>query len=248
MMRLLLKFFLISQITLLQAAELKRHWWYDFEGSLSGADIQLSIYVADSGRVSASYCFRQEEVKFYLDGTVDGNNIRLFQKVDGQVVAQITGTVFINGNDRLEALWSTGADADPMYLGAKLTSMVSGALNGKRYADMDGNDEAVEAFMKKVRSAIVNKETEWLADNIRFPLKVSMGKKKKVTIRNRTQFISNAEKIINRVFMEKVRGACVCNMFSNYQGVMLGNGQVWIKDREGAGKSGLRYIITAINN
>jgi hypothetical protein len=102
--------------------------------------------------------------------------------------------------------------------------------------------------MKHVKTSILNSDKEWIANHINYPLKTTLFKGKAITIKNKKQLIDNFDQIFHQEFKDKIKSLCVCNMFNNYQGVMLGDGQIWINNRPNSTDDTFNYIITAIFN
>lgn len=69
-----------------------------------------------------------------------------------------------------------------------------------------------------------------------------------IAIKNKKELIANFSQVFHPGYKAKVKAACTCNLFNNYQGVMLGNGEVWINERSGDGAKKTVFKIIAINN
>lgn len=81
-----------------------------------------------------------------------------------------------------------------------------------------------------------------LADLIAYPIKVSINGSK-VTINNKEEFERKYDDIISAEFKEKINNCYTKYLFSNYMGIMLGNGEIWF---ESLNNNGLK--VYAINN
>jgi hypothetical protein len=101
--------------------------------------------------------------------------------------------------------------------------------------DVEFNDAE---FMQKVKNAIAESDKEWLANHIHYPLNTTLNGQKKIIVKNRQQLIDNFEQIFFPAYKEQIEKHSVSDLFSNWQGTMLGNGEIWIDEN----------IIIAINN
>jgi hypothetical protein len=214
--------------------------WSDFEGKLGKTAIKLSIFRFENGIIKGNYCYKKYEEKILLIGKIKGNNIELKEIVEGKTKGLFRGTVSTNGPDLFEGTWSH--DAQILSFKLSLSSICGGGYE-HRYSDFDGKDIDVENFMKKVKFAILNNDKEWMADNIYFPIQVHINRKNTL-IKTKKQFMKNFDNIFYQQFKNEIKSFCVCNMFNNYNGVMLGNGAIWINPDGGSS-----YCkITSINN
>ena len=62
------------------------------------------------------------------------------------------------------------------------------------------------------------------------------------------QLIDNFDQIFHQEFKDNINSFCVCNMFNNYRGAMLGNGEIWINNTPNSTENKFDFTITAINN
>ena len=67
-------------------------------------------------------------------------------------------------------------------------------------------------------------------------------------IKNKKQFTDNFERIFYPTFVEKVKKLEYFDMFSNYQGVMMGDGEIWINCISISGNNKCKLRVTTINN
>jgi hypothetical protein len=64
-----------------------------------------------------------------------------------------------------------------------------------------------------------------MAKLVKFPLRLN-GKKK---VRSSRRLIARYDKVFNDVVTKAIEGQRYETLFSNYQGVMIGDGQIWFK-------------------
>ena len=212
---------------------------YDYEGALGGAAIQLSICVPENAEFcEGSYCYKKYENKIRLSGKLNGDQIELTEWLNDKPNGYFKGKAFTDDEDRLEGIWTDASGRKKLEFKLTLSSSVSYNEPYRRYSDFSASEEEVENFMKKVKSSIANNDKEWIASYIRYPLNTTLNGQKKIIIKNKRQLIDNFEQIFYPAYQEQIKNLCVCNMFTNSHGIMLGRGEIWIGRNE----------IIAINN
>ena len=84
--------------------------------------------------------------------------------------------------------------------------------------------------IEKIYRAIVDNKPEALADLITFPTSITISGKD-TKFENKTKFVEKYSSIFTKKYRENVAKEKVTpNMFSNYQGIMLGDGIMWFTD------------------
>lgn len=91
---------------------------------------------------------------------------------------------------------------------------------------------------------VSNDEKEKLAEYVAYPINVSINGTK-TAIKNETEFVKNYDKILTEEVKKVFLSQMLDNIFVNYQGVMIGNGEIWINQIVGTKHL---YSIYAINN
>ena len=221
-----------------QQSNFDKKYWYDFDGKLGGMEIQLSIYIPDKGNVlKGNYCYKKYENKIQLEGVVKDNKIELTEFLNDKPNGYFKGTFFTDDRDRFEGTWTDASKTKQLEFKMTLQSSTHSDSPDKHY-DFWGTDKDIENFMKKVKQSIAEGNKEWIANHISYSLKTTINGKKAITIKNKQQFIDNFEQIFYPAYKEKIKKLCVCNMFYNMNGIMLGNGEIWIDGK----------MIIAINN
>lgn len=231
------------------ALNFDKSWWYDFEGKLGGTGIQLSIYIPDSGEVlKGNYCYKKYETKIQLVGQLKGDQIELTEYLNGKPNGHFNGRVFTDNLDRFEGTWTDSSGTKRIEFKMTLQSACYASTWNHRYSDFSGTDDDVENFMKKVKSSILKGDKEWIANHISYPITTKLNGQQKIKIIDKQQLLNNFDQIFYQGFKEKVKSFCVCNMFNNNQGTMLGNGGIWINNDPNSTDEKFDYQITAINN
>ncbi len=101
--------------------------------------------------------------------------------------------------------------------------------------------ESVEQFLHTLQSAVKHGDAAAVASLVDFPIKVFVDGRKQV-IRTHDAFTTNYAKIMTDAVGKAVLAQEPDTLFVNYQGVMIGNGELWF------GLIDHRLRIIAINN
>jgi hypothetical protein len=245
------KIFLIAYL-LIQASvfsfslDLELNQWYDFTGKLDNKSIQLSFYTLKSGKLIGSFCSITNEPKVLLSGNVKGNEIYLAASLNGKITDELTGKIFTDDQDRLEVSWRKMPGGVKSIYKAVLSSVTAGT-EVKRYSHIVGSDAAVEEFVSDAKKAISKGDKIWLAANLFYPLKVRISEKSSVVLKNKNQFLLQYDKIFTTGFKSALNNTFSHNLFNNYQGVMIGDGKLWINNTLNASEAKPIFQIIAIN-
>jgi hypothetical protein len=240
---------LLNLSMLCHALNFDKNMCYDFDGKLGATELQFSIFIPDSGNVlKGNYCYKKYDTKIQLIGQLNCDQIELTEYHNGKPNGHFIGKVFTDNQDRFEGTWTDSSGTKHLDFKMALSSASYASAWNHRYTDFSGTDEDVENFMKKVKSAILKGDKEWMASHIRYPISASLNGKKSTKIKSKQQLIDNFDKVFYQAFKDNIKSSCVCNMFNNYQGTMLGSGIIWITDNSNTTKVKLDYQIIAINN
>lgn len=229
------------------ASERDSNKWNDFEGTMGSANIQLSLYRFENGQIKGNYYYKKYGTKIYLSGKIVDNKIELTEFLDGKPNGTFKGTVFTDKKDRFEGTWVKNSSSQPVEFKLVLISICGGTYE-HRYSSFDGTDEALEAFMLKVKNSILKGDKNWIASHTRYPIKAVLNHGKLIAIKTGPQLIDNFNQIFNPEYKEKLTPLRTYNLFNNYQGIMLGNGQIWINNTPKSTESTPDYQIITINN
>lgn len=224
---------------------IEKNKWNDFEGTVGEAPIQLSLFLLPDNEVKGNYCYKKLENRIQLKGKVFGDSVLLTEYLGTLVNGTFAGK-FSGGSDTFEGTWMDKTAAKKLPFRVKLTSITSGTAS-KRY-DLGGTDAAVEAFVKRMRTSIMKDNKEWVAAHVQYPIKVKTVDGKNLLVKNDTQLIKEFDRIFHQEFKESLKKVCACNMFSNYEGVMIGNGLIWIANSAETVDRKIQYVIISINN
>jgi len=242
----LVAYLLVQSSVFSFSLDLELNQWYDFTGKLDNKSIQLSFYTLKSGKLIGSFCSITNEPKVLLSGNVIGNEIYLTASLNGKITDELSGKIFTDDQDRLEVSWRKMPNGVKSIFKAVLSSVTAGT-EGKRYSHIVGSDAAVEEFVSDAKKAISKGDKIWLAANLFYPIKVRISEKSSVVLKNKNQFLLQYDKIFTTAFKSKLNNTFSHNLFNNYQGVMIGNGEIWINNTLNASEAKPIFQIIAIN-
>ena len=105
------------------------------------------------------------------------------------------------------------------------------------------DDSAVEVFLNHLKEAVANDKRITVASMVRYPITINVSGHKE-TLRKKSQLLSKYELVFTSKVKEAIRSQEAQKLFVNYQGVVIGNGDIWFNRIPGSQK----IAITAINN
>jgi len=113
-------------------------------------------------------------------------------------------------------------------------------------------DEHDLAFVRSLQQAIANDQKIWIADQVSFPIHATLDGRRRM-IRTKKQFLARYADIINEQVKTQVAqkaGEDLADLFKDWQGIMIGNGVVWIglTFTDPKKPKDIEYSIIAINN
>ena len=101
-------------------------------------------------------------------------------------------------------------------------------------------------FVKSLQVALESDNRNWISESVSYPLKVTTQNGAKI-VSNKEELLNDFEFVFNCEIKKAVKQQDLNNIFSNWQGLMLGSdGQIWITTVEDDG--GERSWIIAINH
>jgi hypothetical protein len=247
MKKIFLVAYLLVQTSVLSfSLDLEINQWYDFTGKLNDKSIKLSFYTLKAGKLIGSYCSIANEPKVLLSGNVKGNEIYFTASLNGKITDELTGKIFTDDQDRLEVTWHKMPNGEKIIFKSVLLSVTTGT-SAKRYTHVLGSDAAVEQFVANVKKAISKGDKIWLADNLFYPLKVRISEKLVLNLKTKNQFLLQYDKIFTVEFKSALSKTFSHNHFNNYQGVMIGDGEIWINNALNGTEAKPQFQIVTIN-
>lgn len=89
-----------------------------------------------------------------------------------------------------------------------------------------GHHDAYHRFLKELQQYVSDKNQEKISELVAYPIKVKIKSVNK-TIRDKKEFIENYEKILTPKILKVISDQKYENLFVNYEGIMIGNGEIW---------------------
>lgn len=96
-------------------------------------------------------------------------------------------------------------------------------------ADMYPVTAADKAFFKQVRKAVLTNDIKWLSEAVSYPLVLKTGKTE-YKLKNKEDFAARAPLILTSHLKTTVQSQSPDSLFKNWQGVMIGNGEIWFSE------------------
>ena len=109
-----------------------------------------------------------------------------------------------------------------------------------------------KAFFQEIKKAVLAQDFDWFADAVDYPIELHLVSRdhvqpRTVRIRTRKQLNKYKSAIFNEDLRNAVRNQSADSLFKNWQGLMIGNGELWFDQRQIDGQTNWTYRITAIN-
>lgn len=96
----------------------------------------------------------------------------------------------------------------------------------KTFDDLFGEHTPYQAFFEKLQKAVAENDKRTVASLVDYPFKARINGKA-VTIRDAAHFTADYDKVITAKVKEAVAKQTYTALFANWQGVMIGDGEVW---------------------
>lgn len=104
-----------------------------------------------------------------------------------------------------------------------------------------GEHERFETFFTELQQAVTNDDADALAQMVAYPISVTIDGES-VEIAGESEFVTDFDQIFTSDVKDAVTSQSYETLFANWQGVMIGDGEVWFSIVDDAPR------ITAINN
>ena len=122
---------------------------------------------------------------------------------------------------------ATAAPASAVASAATGTTTGAGAkaMANERELDTGLTDAEVKAFLKEIKAASAAKDAPAMARLVKFPVRLN-GRKK---IRSYRRLVARFPEVFNDNVTQAIEKQRYETLSSNYQGVTIGEGQIWFK-------------------
>ena len=212
--------------------------WSTFSGKIDNYPITISIYNDENDNLSGNYCYNKQENRIIIKGTKKGSQVYLEEVIENKKNASFEGSIDENTNS-ISGKWINATNNKELLFNINLSSRSGETLENRYFSGI--STESVELFIKKTKESIIKKQKDWLSQNIKYPISVSVFNKK-IKIRNQKEFLAKYATIFSEKFITEIKKSCSCDIFSNYQGAMFADGLIWVNEFNGTLK------IIAISN
>ncbi len=109
-------------------------------------------------------------------------------------------------------------------------------------AGFDADSQFV-AFYHQFQRAVRNDDSLFISTLLQYPTQATLNIRKPLKLKNPRAFLQHYREIFDDRLKELILSQPPDNFFANYQGVMIGNGQIWFTVLEGG-----KITIPTINN
>jgi hypothetical protein len=212
--------------------------WSTFSGKIDNYPITISIYNDENDTLSGNYCYNKQEQRITIKGTKNGSQVYLEEVIDSKKNASFEGSINENTNS-ISGKWINATNKKELNFTINLSSRSGETLENRYFSGI--SNESVELFIKKTKESIIKKQKDWLSQNIKYPISVTVFNKR-VKIKNQKEFLAKYAAIFSEKFLNEIKKSCSCDLFSNYQGAMFADGLIWVYEFNG------KLKITTINN
>jgi hypothetical protein len=105
-----------------------------------------------------------------------------------------------------------------------------------------------KAFFEQIRNSILTDDIDWLAKSVAYPI-VLRPAGNEIAVRNKHDLKKRSKLILNEHLKSVVRTQSPDTLFKNWQGVMIGDGEIWYSKiiEKGREKRGWVLRVIAIN-
>lgn len=199
-----------------------------FEGKIGTQNIRIAIY-RDGELLTASYITQNNQNnEINLQGTIQTNTASfVLNSKDG---ATFIGTIEPETQEGtlLEGTYTDATSGEDTRFELMLSHTVGNTYES-RYPLTSADTKDIEEFANKIKLYVTENNKTELAGLIAYPINVDINGSK-VSINNKKEFEQKYDDIINAEFKEKINNCYTKYLFSNYMGVMLGNGEIWFEN------------------
>lgn len=209
------------------AQSLESNAYNDFTGKIGQeSNIFMSLYLKSDGSITGHYFFIKNEKEIIVKGSVSAGSILLREFYHkGNVTALFRGTLTLDGG--VHGIKTQISSGKKVKFSLELSSIID-APWGHRYQLIGAKEDTViESFARKIKYAIESSNYKWISNHISYPISVYTNGTKK-TINDAKLFLKYSATIFTKKFKNKMAHVRTKDLFTNWRGAMLGNGDIWI--------------------
>ncbi|HET9149917.1 MAG TPA: hypothetical protein VFO61_05490 [Alphaproteobacteria bacterium] len=86
-----------------------------------------------------------------------------------------------------------------------------------------------KAFVKSLQDALAKDDRAWIVDHVDYPMLTSIGGHD-ARIQTKAEFLAHFDEIMNARVRAAIANQKPDDLFKNWQGTMIGNGEVWFEE------------------
>lgn len=230
--------FILFIISIYSYSQTLSKGWSTFSGKIDNYPITISIYNDKNDNLSGNYCYNKQEQRITIKGTKKGSQVYLEEVIENKKNASFQGSIDENTNT-ISGKWINATNNKELNFNINLSSQSGETLENRYFSGI--SNESVELFIKKTKESIIKNQKNWLSQNIKYPITVSVFNKK-IKIKNQKEFLDKYSDFFSEKFKNEIKKSCTCDIFSNWQGAMFADGLIWVNRYTGNLK------IISINN
>jgi hypothetical protein len=229
----------------------------EYEGTIGSAKVKVTIVSQATTLIGGLPPGPLKGEYFYVSYLKD-------IPIEGEIGADRSITIYELGenNKRTAVIKGQFPETDPQHHFVTKTKLESEVITGKwsrmdgsgilpvylcsladTFADMDHryinagvqDDKALESKVRAFRNAVIVGDKKLVSTMVNYPVTVTLDGKHH-DMANAAELLKNYDLIFSAKFIKSIKDSVPHNMFVRYDGVMLGNGDVWF-DVDGKVKS-----------
>ena len=129
----------------------------------------------------------------------------------------------------LTGTWVSKSRSYPVHLSLEDAIFVS--KEKQRYEALGVTDKtAFEHEAEKFYFAVLKGNKQTASRQIEYPMRIYMGNKR-ITFRSATEFLKHWDELFTPAYLACVSEGIPHDMFANYQGAMIGRGEIWWNEK-----------------
>ncbi len=213
----------------------------DYRGTLNGTTIiGLALLHGPDRELHGSYFYKRYLRDFPLKGKyIADREIELREYDDS---GSVRGTFFLHfaetdpaftdqhlKEEVLVGTWASGSKTYPVHL--SLADEIFVDEESRRYESLGvTNKSEFEKEAEKFYFAVLQGDKRAALQQVQYPLLVFLGKKK-LLVHSPSELLHNWNKIFTPEYVNCLRKGIPHDMFANYKGAMVGNGEIWFDEK-----------------
>ncbi|HLX13015.1 MAG TPA: hypothetical protein VKS81_09395 [Bacteroidota bacterium] len=247
----------VATVSLLPAQDSSRDVWNEiYKGRIGHSPAVLTVYSEHMNFESAHGLIGKPITGYYyfvgtsqdlpISGSSENNGTFKFTHRDssGRILSRFVGAfpesdpMHRFGNRELsiyemEGKYFSGNDSAGISFYLKYESGTPSLGNNNWYSLIGVSSEReFERNVRQFQDAVIKGDKETVASFMSYPITVGTKPHQKgERIRNSKSFLAAYDRIFTKSYVLKITEADTHHMFVNYQGAMIGNGEVWFNEK-----------------